>query len=27
MLCIAIGLLIICTFTSSSSRKPAHPKK
>lgn len=27
MLCIAIGLLIITTFTSPSSRKHAHPQK
>lgn len=27
LLCIAIGLLIITTFTSPSARKPAHPQK
>ncbi len=27
LLCIAIGLLIITTFTSPSARKPSHPQK
>jgi len=27
LLCIAIGLVIISTFTSPSARKPAHPQK